>query len=473
MRGERIVLGKQTIQGFAVELARLCIGAEVRDVVAALLEILITSRTLLPVPALLVAPSLPLVDPDEGLHASIAQEMLERGDWIVPRMLDKPFLDKPILYFWAIAVSLKTFGMSEAAVRLPGLLFGALGTLTTAALAWRLLGRRTGLIAGMFYATMILPLALVQLPAHDVALVPLVNLALICFWESECCGGKKGIAPICAQHPVGRSGKWGLWPFSRDWAWSAAAGMVLGLTILTKGLAGVAMVGIAFGGCLIVSRRLQRIHYYRAALALTLAAIIGSSWYLAVEHAHPGYLRYYFFRRHVLGFLTDSQPHGGAPWWYYIPFLAVGGIPWIAYLPVLVQDSLDRKRDATPPLTDARGNRPLLLLACWAIGCTLFLTFCRSKLLTYIWPVFPAIAILAAVVWTRKIEDGLTDAAKALDGTNRVVHLLAGSARTAGRAGHCATCCRCSSLSWHGRWGSHRRRRPLRRFAVGGLAGTA
>ncbi len=42
----------------------------------------------------------PLLDPDEGLHASIAQEMVERGDWITPRLFGEPFLDKPVLYFW-------------------------------------------------------------------------------------------------------------------------------------------------------------------------------------------------------------------------------------------------------------------------------------------------------------------------------------------------------------------------------------
>ena len=283
--------------------------------------------------------------------------MVESGDWIVPRLLDEPFLDKPILYFWAIAASLKIFGMSEAAVRLPGLLFGMLGTLTTAAVAWRMLGRRTGLIAGVFYASMILPLALVQLPAHDVALVPWVNLALLCFWESD-----RGDSP------------------RRAWAWTAAAGVVLGLAILTKGLAGVALVGIAYGGYLIVSRRLRFIHCFRAALALTVAAIIGSSWYLAVEHANPGYLRYYFFERHVLGFLTKSQPHGLEPWWYYFPVLIIGGIPWVGYLPVLVQDAVSRWRNRTPAVTDARGNRPLLLLGCWFVGCTLFLTVSRSKL---------------------------------------------------------------------------------------------
>ena len=338
---------------------------------------------------LLAAPYIPLVDPDEGLHASIAQEMIERGDWMVPHLLDEPFLDKPILYFWAIAAALKAFGMSEAAVRLPGLLFGMFGTLTTAAVAWRLLGRRTGLIAGVFYASMILPLVLVQLPAHDVALVPWINLALLCFWESDC-----GVSP---------------W---RAWAWTATAGVVLGLAILTKGLAGVALVGIAYGGYLIVSRRLRLVHCFRAALALTVAAIIGSSWYLAVEHSNPGYLRDYFFKRHVLGFLTNSQPHGGAPWWYYLPVLIVGGLPWIGYLPVLARDAVSRWRKAAPAVTDARGNRPLLLLGCWFVGCTLFLTLSHSKLITYIWPVFPAMAILTAIVWARKLDGQLSDGAR-------------------------------------------------------------
>ena len=344
---------------------------------------------------LLMAPYIPLLDPDEGMHASVAQEMVESGDWIVPHLLDEPFLDKPILYFWAIAASLKIFGMSEAAVRLPGLLCGMLGTLTTATMAWRMLGCRTGLTAGAFYASMILPMALVQVPGHDVALVPWVNLALLCFWESE-----RGDSSRRASGTM------------YSWSWTGAAGLLLGLAILTKGLAGVALVGIAYGGYLIVSRRLRFMHCFRAALALTVAAIIGSSWYFAVEHSNPGFLRYYFFERHVLGFLTHSQPHGLAPWWYYFPVLIVGGLPWIGYLPVLVQDAVSRRRKRIPAMTDARGNRPLLLLGCWFVGCTLFLTLSRSKLITYIWPVFPAVAILTAILWTRKIDGVLCDGAK-------------------------------------------------------------
>ena len=73
----------------------------------------------------------PLLDPDEGLHAEIAREMAERGDWITPRFLGEPFFDKPILYCWVEAASLRLLGPNEAAVRLPGLMFGLLGAVTT------------------------------------------------------------------------------------------------------------------------------------------------------------------------------------------------------------------------------------------------------------------------------------------------------------------------------------------------------
>src|SRR5262249_19720976 len=68
--------------------------------------------------------NLPLIDPDEGLHATISTEMLERGDFVVPRFLGQPFLDKPILFFFSQAVSLSIFGINEFAIRFPGQLFG-------------------------------------------------------------------------------------------------------------------------------------------------------------------------------------------------------------------------------------------------------------------------------------------------------------------------------------------------------------
>ncbi len=328
---------------------------------------------------------IPLLDPDEGLHASIAQEMVERGDWIIPRLQGEPFLDKPILYFWAEAFSLRVFGMHEAAVRLPGLMFGLLGAVTTGVVGWRMFGRGVGLVAGMFYGTMILPVALSQAATHDVALVPWVNLAVLLFWLAD-------------QATTRRAAM----------GYTLAIGVLLGLSCLTKGLVGVALVGVAYGTYLLVTRRLTVAACIRGAAALGIAALVASAWYLAVEMRSPGYLYYYFVERHLLGYVTDTQSHGDSPWWYYLPILLGGGLPWIGYLPVTLQDQWIRfkskQRDAS--------SSAMVLLWCWLIACTLFLSTSHSKLVTYVWPVFPAVAILAAVAWVRLFRGELTQAAR-------------------------------------------------------------
>src|SRR5207249_11265783 len=98
--------------------------------------------------------------------------MVERGDLIVPRFLGRAFLDKPILFFWAQAASIRAFGMNTASARLPGMLFALLGIATTGWLARTLFDKQIGLVAAVSYASMVLPFLLAQAPVHDIALAP-------------------------------------------------------------------------------------------------------------------------------------------------------------------------------------------------------------------------------------------------------------------------------------------------------------
>ncbi len=324
---------------------------------------------------------IPLVDPDEGLHASIAQEMVEGGDWITPRFQGEPFLDKPILFTWTQALSLKVFGMNEAAVRLPGLLFGLAAMIAAGAIGWRIYGPSTGLLAAMLYATMALPAVLTQLPVHDVALIPFASLAILLFWEADRAVGFRPKAIL-----------------------TVAIGVLLGITCLTKGLVGVGLVGVAYGSYLLVTRRLTLEACLRGAVALTIAALVALPWYLAMEARMPGYLHYYFVERHLLGLATDTQRHSGEPLYYYLPILLGGAMPWILYLPVTIRQWWAQRNLEDRPSS----NEGAILLWCWLIACTTLLSLAGSKLVSYIWPVLPPIAVLAASAWGRVFEGSLS-----------------------------------------------------------------
>ena len=60
------------------------------------MTILLTLSILLFFPKL----SMPFLDPDEGLYATIAQEMLSGRDWVIPHVNGLPYMEKPPLYFW-------------------------------------------------------------------------------------------------------------------------------------------------------------------------------------------------------------------------------------------------------------------------------------------------------------------------------------------------------------------------------------
>src|SRR6185295_2365615 len=47
---------------------------------------------------------------DEGRYADVAREMLERSDYITPRINGAVFLDKPPLVYWVTAASMSLWG---------------------------------------------------------------------------------------------------------------------------------------------------------------------------------------------------------------------------------------------------------------------------------------------------------------------------------------------------------------------------
>lgn len=305
----------------------------------------------------LVVP-VPLMEDDEGLHAAIALEMVERGDWVVPRLLGQPFLDKPILYFWMEAASIAAFGPSEFAVRLPGPVLGLAGAAATGWLARVLFGAATGSWAALAYATMLLPYAVTLAPLHDLVMVPLVTVALGAFWQAH--HAAAGAAVV---------------------RWTLLAGVALGLSMLGKGLTGAGLIGVGMAAWMAWTRTFSLRLVAVGASALALGALIAWPWYAAMEAASPGYLRYFILDRHVGGVAGEAQRHAGRPFWYYLPILVGGTWPWIT---------------AAAGRSLARADLAERLVWAWLLADLLLLSLAGSKLPTYLLPAFPAVALLAA-----------------------------------------------------------------------------
>lgn len=93
------------------------------------------------------AASLPLHH-DEALYGTWARAIADSSD---PLLLI-PWVDKPPLVLYLLALSLKVFGPSELALRAPGMLASVLTVLGTYGLAWRMVGKQAALLAAALLA---------------------------------------------------------------------------------------------------------------------------------------------------------------------------------------------------------------------------------------------------------------------------------------------------------------------------------
>src|SRR5712691_10065521 len=135
----------------------------------------------LSLPFLFLKLGMPFLDPDEGLYATIALEMVRGGDWVMPHANGLPYLEKPPLYFWLTSLTFGLIGPSEWATRL----WSALGALGTVLLTWRigrrLYGARAGLLAGLVMATVVGNALYVRKASTDQVFVLCLTLALYGF----------------------------------------------------------------------------------------------------------------------------------------------------------------------------------------------------------------------------------------------------------------------------------------------------
>ena len=94
------------------------------------IKLLILLTIFLAIVFILTLNSRQLISGDETRVAGISAQTAIYGNWVKPELNGKDFLEKPPLFFWADAISMKIFGYNPFGARLPAALmaiFGALG----------------------------------------------------------------------------------------------------------------------------------------------------------------------------------------------------------------------------------------------------------------------------------------------------------------------------------------------------------
>jgi 4-amino-4-deoxy-L-arabinose transferase-like glycosyltransferase len=324
--------------------------------------------------------SYPLLEPDEGRYAEIPREMLARGDFVTPRLNGVLYFEKPPFYYWLNAAALSLPGRPEVLGRLFSALFGLGGVGLAWALGRSIGGARVGLTAAVALGSAPLWAALSRANIIDMTLAFLLSATLTCFWLAQ-------------AKERGDRGERLLW-----YGMFAAAA----LATLTKGLIGFLIPGAVIFLYLLFAGRwllLARVPWIGGT---TLFLLIAVPWHVLAARRNPGFLWFYFVHEHWLRYTTPEAKRQ-APAWFFVAILAVGLIPWSGALPAAAR----LYRRGAGRLRDRPG---LIFLACWALFILLFFSASQSKLVPYILPGVPPLAVLAALALREAETDPRTRA---------------------------------------------------------------
>ncbi len=307
--------------------------------------------------ALVIARSVPLIDPDEGRNAEVAAEMSRSGDWVVPALAGMPYLDKPPALFWAAALAIRGFGRTAWAVRLPA----ALAAAATMALLCGLARRREDDAFALRCGLLLLAAPLfLMLSAYVIFDMPL-TLCVTLVWTG-----------LVDELESGATARGRLLMF---------AGVGAGL--LVKGPVMLAWAAGGSAAAALISRSRAPLRWLAWWPGWVLALAVAGGWFALACRRHPEYPHYAFLEE-SLERLSAGSFHRDQPPWFVPAVLLGGGLPW----------------SLATPWSRRLGAASRVALGFVAFA-AVFFTLSHSKLVTYLLPAFPPLAWIAGEAWTR------------------------------------------------------------------------
>lgn len=305
----------------------------------------------------------PLFTPDEGRYSEVAREMLISKNFVTPHLNGVPFLDKPIFHYWLQTFAFSLFGLNEWAARFFPALFGILGCISIYITGRVLFDRRTGIIAAILLATTPLYFGGSHYANMDVEVAFFISSSLLCF--------------ILAMQ-------------SQSWRLSLLLSCYFfaGLAFLTKGLIGIFFPILISFVWLTANRKWHSVHKLHFLLGGIVFAMTILPWYISIQKTNPDFFYYFFIVQHIKRFLSAAEFNNKSPPWFYLPILIGGFFPWVIFL---FQTAYQNFKNF---LQQKEKSKSEIFFLIWAVIIILFFSLPRSKLIGYIFPALPPMALL-------------------------------------------------------------------------------
>jgi len=253
--------------------------------------------------ALYSRPPIPI---DETRYLSVAWEMWQRGDFLVPHINGLPYSQKPPLLFWLIQLVWAVFGVSETSARLLPPVFGLASIVLTIRLAGKIWPDhpQIGITVPYIMLGTFIWSIYSSLTMFDTLLTTLV---LLCLHSIHAASRHKSA--------------------TRNWL---PTGLFLGLGILAKGPVVFVYVlpSILFAPLWVTERQPSWLRWYLGALLAIITGIaIALCWALPAASAGGEAYANAILLRQTAGRVVHAFAHG-RPFYWYLILLPLLFFPW-------------------------------------------------------------------------------------------------------------------------------------------------
>ncbi len=323
---------------------------------------------------------MPFWDPDEGRYAEIPREMNELHDYVTPRLNTTKYLEKPPLFYWLTAASFKMFGEKEWAGRLIPACAGTFGVFLVYFFVSALADRKMAFYSSCILATNLEYFVMSRVLIIDMLFSVCMSAALIFFYAGV------------SRHEKQK--------FCFFWFY-----VFLALSVLSKGPVALILCGMVVFFFLLLTRQIKMLAPLLSCLSgiLSFLAIV-MPWFVLVSRHNKEFLWFFFVHEHYLRYFTNEARRYEPPY-FFAAILPLAFWPWFVYIPGTFMFSVRRLFSKIPPSVP---NDFIAFNALWFALIFLFFSVSKSKLPTYILPVFFPMSILTAAFFASEEEKSRT-----------------------------------------------------------------